>query len=103
MVAGPLTPSEGHPTPVAWLVFLIVPLFMCFAGIVVARSWPVKIALLAESITILIEASEAELADSSGKCVTVNSRFAEPPVRAKISWPLVWWAKGANSRAISRS
>ena len=34
MVAGPLTPSEGHPTPLAWVVFLILPLLLCFTGIV---------------------------------------------------------------------
>ncbi len=50
---GPLTPSEGHPTPVAWLVFSIVPLLLTLAGAVVARPWPVRIALLAEGIAIL--------------------------------------------------
>ena len=54
MVAGPLTPSEGHPTPVSWAVFLIAPLLLCFTGTVIARSWLVRIALVAESITILI-------------------------------------------------
>ena len=54
MVAGPLTPSEGHPTPLAWAVFLIVPLLLCFLGTVMARSWPVRIALVAESIAILM-------------------------------------------------
>jgi hypothetical protein len=53
MVAGPLTPSEGHPTTLAWAVFLIVPLLLCFTGTVVAKSWPVKIALIAESIVVL--------------------------------------------------
>ena len=54
MVAGPLTPSEGHPTPLAWAVFLIVPLLLCFTGTLMARSWPVRIALVAESIAILM-------------------------------------------------
>jgi hypothetical protein len=51
---GPLTPSEGRPTPFVWLVFSIVPLLLTLVGTVVARSWPVKIALLAEGITILL-------------------------------------------------
>ena len=50
----PLTPSEGHPTLLAWLVFSIVPLLLTLVGTVVARSWPVKIALLAEGIAILL-------------------------------------------------
>ena len=54
MVAGPLTLSEGHPTPVAWVVFLIVPLFLCLTGTVLAKPWPVRIALLVESIAILM-------------------------------------------------
>lgn len=54
MVAGPLTPSEGHPTPMSWAVFLIAPLLLCFTGTVIVRSWLVKIALVAESIAILI-------------------------------------------------
>lgn len=53
MVAGPLTPSEGHPTPLAWAVFLIVPLLFCFTGSLMSKSWPVRIALLAEGIAIL--------------------------------------------------
>jgi hypothetical protein len=54
MVAGPLTPSEGHPTPLAWALFLIVPLLLSFIGTAIARSWPVRIALVTESIAILI-------------------------------------------------
>ena len=54
MVAGPLTPSEGHPTPLAWAVFLILPLLFCFRGTLMAKSWPVRIALVAESIAILM-------------------------------------------------
>jgi hypothetical protein len=55
---GPLTPSEGHPTQLAWLVFSIVPLLLTLVGTLVARSWPVKIALLAEGIAILLWAVE---------------------------------------------
>ena len=51
---GPLTPSEGHPTLLAWMVFSIVPLLFCLAGTVVARSWPVRIALLAACLAILV-------------------------------------------------
>jgi ABC-type Co2+ transport system permease subunit len=54
MVAGPLTPSEGHPTLVAWAVFLIGPLLLCLIGTVIARSWVVRIALIAESTAILM-------------------------------------------------
>ena len=50
----PLTPSEGHLTLVAWLVFSIVPLLLTLAGAVVARPWPVRIALLVEGIAILL-------------------------------------------------
>jgi len=51
---GPLTPSEGHPTLLAWFVFSFVPLLLTLVGTVVARSWPVKITLLAEGIAILL-------------------------------------------------
>jgi len=54
MIAGPLTPSEGHPTTLAWLMFSIVPLLFCLVGAVVAKSWPVRIALLAECMAILV-------------------------------------------------
>jgi hypothetical protein len=51
---GPLTPSEGHPTLLVWLVFSFVPLLLTLVGTVVARSWPVKIALLTEGIAIVL-------------------------------------------------
>ena len=51
---GPLTPSEGHPTLLVWLLFSVVPLLLTLVGTVVARPWPVKIALLAEGIAILL-------------------------------------------------
>jgi hypothetical protein len=51
---GPLTPSEGHPSLMAWLVFSIVPILLTLVGTVVVRPWPVRIALLAESIGILL-------------------------------------------------
>jgi hypothetical protein len=51
---GPLTPSEGHPTLLAWLVFSIVPPLLTLVGTVVAKPWPVRIALLAEGIAILL-------------------------------------------------
>lgn len=54
IVAGPLTPSEGHPTPLAWAVCLIVPLLLCVIGTAMAKSWSVRIALVGESIAILI-------------------------------------------------
>jgi hypothetical protein len=51
---GPLTPSYGHPSLIAWLVFSIVPILLTLVGTVVARPWPVKIALLAEGTGILL-------------------------------------------------
>jgi hypothetical protein len=51
---GPLTPSEGHPTLLAWLVFSIVPLLLILVGTVVAKPWPLKIALMAEAIGIIL-------------------------------------------------
>ena len=33
---GPLTPSEGHPTLLVWLVFSFVPLLLTLVGTVVA-------------------------------------------------------------------
>jgi hypothetical protein len=53
-MTGPLTPSEGHPSLLAWLVFSIVPLLLTLIGTVVAKSWLVKIALLAEGFAILL-------------------------------------------------
>ena len=51
---GPLTPSYGQPSLIAWLVFSILPLLLAFDGLVVARPGPVKIALSAEGIWILL-------------------------------------------------
>jgi hypothetical protein len=51
---GPLTPSEGHPTLLAWLVFSIGPLLLTVVGTVVAKPWPLKIALMAEAIGIIL-------------------------------------------------
>jgi hypothetical protein len=51
---GPLTPSEGHPTLLAWLVFSIVPPLLILVGTVVAKPWPLKIALMAEAIGIIL-------------------------------------------------
>jgi hypothetical protein len=51
---GPLTPSYGHPSLLAWFVFSIVPLVLALVSTVVTRPWPVKIALLVEAITILL-------------------------------------------------
>ena len=51
---GPLTPSYGQPSLIAWLVFSILPLLLTFDGLIVARPWPVEIALSAEGIWILL-------------------------------------------------
>jgi len=51
---GPLTPSYGHPSLLAWFAFSIVPLVLVLVATVLARPWPVKIALLAEGIAILL-------------------------------------------------
>jgi len=51
---GPLTLSYGQPSLVAWLVFAIFPLLLTFVGLLLARPWPVKIALFAEGIWIVL-------------------------------------------------
>jgi|GEM_PF-4605033 len=50
---GGLTPSNGQPSFVAWFVYSVVPIMLTLVGLFVARSWPVKIFLLAECIGIL--------------------------------------------------
>ena len=47
------TPSYGQLSLIAWLVFSILPLLLTFDGLIVARPWPVEIALSAEGIWIL--------------------------------------------------
>ena len=49
---GGLTPSYGQPSLVAWFVYSVVPIVLTLVGLFVARSWPVKIFLLAECIGI---------------------------------------------------
>jgi|HubBroStandDraft_2_1064218.scaffolds.fasta_scaffold07455_6 hypothetical protein len=49
---GGLTPSIGHPSLVAWFVYSVVPIALTLVGLFLARSWPVKIFLLAECIWI---------------------------------------------------
>jgi hypothetical protein len=49
---GGLTPSYGQPSLVAWFVYSVAPIVLTLAGLFVARSWPVKIFLLAECIGI---------------------------------------------------
>jgi hypothetical protein len=49
---GGLTPSYGQPSLVAWFVYSIVPFVLTLVGLCVAKSWPVKIFLLAECIGI---------------------------------------------------
>ena len=51
---GPLTPSHGQPSLIAWLVFSILPLLLTFDGLIVTRRWPVKIVLSSEGIWILL-------------------------------------------------
>jgi len=50
---GGLTPSYGQPSLVAWFVFSVVPIVLTLVGLFVARSWPVKIFLLAECVGIV--------------------------------------------------
>jgi hypothetical protein len=50
---GGLTPSYDQPSLVAWFLYSVVPIAMTLVGLFVARSWPVKIFLLAECIGIL--------------------------------------------------
>jgi hypothetical protein len=49
---GGLTPSYGRPSLVAWFVYSVVPIVLTLVGLFVARSWPVKIFLLAECIGV---------------------------------------------------
>lgn len=49
---GGLTPSNGQPSLVAWFVYSVVPIVLTLVGLFVARSWPVKIFLLAQCIGI---------------------------------------------------
>jgi fucose permease len=50
---GGLTPSTGQPSLAAWLVYSVVPIVLTLVGLFVARSWPVKIFLLAECAGIV--------------------------------------------------
>ena len=49
---GGLTPSYGQPSLAAWFVYSVVPIVLTVVGLFLARSWPVKIFLLAEGIGI---------------------------------------------------
>jgi hypothetical protein len=49
---GGLTPSNGHPSLVAWFVYSVVPIVLTLVGLFLARDWLVKIFLLAECIGI---------------------------------------------------
>ena len=55
---GGLTPSYGQPSLVAWFVYSVVPIVLNLVGLFVARSWPVRIFLLAECIGILALTSD---------------------------------------------
>ena len=50
---GGLTPSNGQPSLAAWFLYSVVPSVLTLVGLFVARSWPVKLFLLAEFIVIL--------------------------------------------------
>jgi len=50
---GGLTPSTGQPSLAAWFLFSVVPIGLTLVSLFVARSWPVKIFLLAECIGIV--------------------------------------------------
>jgi hypothetical protein len=50
---GPLTPSHGQPSLIAWFLFSILPLLE-FRWTNCGETWPVKIALSAEGIWILL-------------------------------------------------
>ena len=50
---GGLTPSHGQPSLDAWFVYSVVPILLTLVGLFVARSWPVKIFLLAECVGII--------------------------------------------------
>ena len=50
---GGLTPSYGQPSLVAWFVYSAIPILLTLVALFVARSWPVKIFLLAECVGII--------------------------------------------------
>ena len=50
---GGLTPSEGEPSLLAWLVFAIVPLGLTLLGFLTVRSWAVRAFLLVEAGVIV--------------------------------------------------
>lgn len=50
---GGLTPSYGQPSLIAWLIFSALPIVLTLVGLFVAKSWPVKVFLLAECIGII--------------------------------------------------
>jgi hypothetical protein len=49
---GGLTPSTGQPSLAAWFAYSVVPIVLTLVGLLVARSWAVKIFLLVECIGI---------------------------------------------------
>lgn len=50
----PLTPSHGHPPPMALLLFIGVPLVMLGLGAARSRSLGVKVVLVVEAIALLV-------------------------------------------------
>jgi hypothetical protein len=50
---GGLTPSEGKPSLLAWLIFAVVPLGLTLLGSLLVRSWVVRAFLLVETGGIL--------------------------------------------------
>ena len=48
-----LTPSEGQPSSIAWLVYAILPLGLTLLGSLVVRPWIVRVFLLIEAGGIL--------------------------------------------------
>ena len=50
---GGLTPSEGHPSLMAWFVYAILPLGLTLLGSLFVRSWVVRAFLIVEAGGIL--------------------------------------------------
>ena len=50
---GGLTPSEGEPSLLQWLVFAVVPLGLTLLGFLAVRSWAVRAVLLIEAGVIV--------------------------------------------------
>lgn len=52
-LVGPLTPSEGRPSIVAWEICAALPILLSLIAATISKDWIVRIALLAEFAVVL--------------------------------------------------